>query len=70
MSSQPSMGGHLVIPQNDILYTNVPPMSNHLRLKVTFPVSQGWLLIADSTVVKIVVRNVYSGYITIMQITL
>ena len=30
MSSQPPMGGHLAIPQNGILYTNVPPMSSHL----------------------------------------
>ena len=39
------------IPQNAILYTNVPPMSRHLRLKATFSVSQRWLLIAGSTVV-------------------
>ena len=44
------MGGHLAFPQNGILYTNEPPMSSHLRLKATFPVSQGWLLIAGSTV--------------------
>ena len=50
MSSQPPMGGHLAIPQNDILYRNVSPMSSHLRLKATFPVSQVWLLIAGSTV--------------------
>ena len=50
MSSQPPMGGHLAIHKNDILYTNVPPMSSHLHLKATFPVSQGWLLIAGSTV--------------------
>ena len=49
-SYEPPMGGHLAIPQNGILYTNVPPMSSHLRLKATFPVSQGWLLIAGSTV--------------------
>ena len=30
MSSQPPMGGHLAIPQNDILYANEPPMSSHL----------------------------------------
>ena len=35
MSSQPPMEGHLVIPQNDILYTNEPPIC-----KATFPVSQ------------------------------
>ena len=50
MSSQSPMGGHVVIPQNDISYTNEPPMSSHLPYKVTFPVSQGWLLIAGSTV--------------------
>ena len=50
MSSQPPMGGHLAIHKNYILYTNVPPMSSHLHLKATFPVSQGWLLIAGSTV--------------------
>ena len=50
MSSQPPMGGHLAIPQNAILYTNEPPMSSHLHLKATFPVSQGWLLIAGSSV--------------------
>ena len=31
MSSKPPMGGHLVIPQNDIFYTNEPPMGTHLR---------------------------------------
>ena len=31
MSSQPPMGGELVIPQNGILYANKPPMSSHLR---------------------------------------
>ena len=41
--------GNLSIPQNDIFYTNEPPMSSHLHLKATFPVSQGWLLIASST---------------------
>ena len=50
MSSQPPMEGHLTIPQNRISYTNEPPMSSHLPLKATFPVSQGWLLIAGSTV--------------------
>ena len=50
MSSQPPRRGHLVIPQNDILYTNDPPMCSHLREKSTFPVLQGWLLIAGSTV--------------------
>ena len=49
MSSQPPMGGNLVIPQNDILFTNEPPMSSHLSEKATFPVSQGLLLIAGST---------------------
>ena len=44
------MGGHLVIPKNDILYTNEPSMSSHLRYKATFFVSQVWLLIACSTV--------------------
>ena len=28
-------------------------MSSHLRLNATFPVSQGWLLIAGSTVLAI-----------------
>ena len=51
MSSQPPMGSHLVIPRNGISYTNEPPMSSHLPLKATFPVSQGLLLIAGSTVV-------------------
>ena len=54
MSSQPftcPMGGHLAIPQNGISYTNEPPMSSHLPSKATFPVSQGWLLIAGSTAV-------------------
>ena len=32
------------------IYTNVPPMSSHVSLKATFPVSQGWLLKAGSTV--------------------
>ena len=50
MSSQPPMGGYLAIPQSGILYTNVPPISSHLHLKAAFPVSQGWLLIAGSTV--------------------
>ena len=40
----------LAIPQNDISYKNEPPMSSHLPQKATFPVSQGWLLIAGSTV--------------------
>ena len=48
MSSQPPMGGHLAIPQNGILYTNVPPLSSYLRLKATFPVAQGWLLIGST----------------------
>ena len=30
------MGGHLVIPQNDILYTNEPSMSSYLSWKATF----------------------------------
>ena len=46
MSSQPPMAS----PQNGILYTNEPSMSNHLHLKATFPLSQGWLLIAGFTV--------------------
>ena len=50
MSSQLPMGGHLAIPLNSILYTNVLPISSHLRLKATFSVSQGWLLIAGSAV--------------------
>ena len=50
MSSQPSMEGHLAVPLNGILFTNVPPMSSHLRLMATFSVSQGLLLIAGSTV--------------------
>ena len=41
------MGGHLVILQNGISYTNEPPMSSRL------PVSQRWLLIAGSTVYEI-----------------
>ena len=48
MSSQPPMGGHVAIPQNDISYTNKPPMSSHLPQKASIPVSQGWLLIAGS----------------------
>ena len=55
------MEGHLAIPQNGILYTNVPPMSSPLRLMATFSVSQGWLLIAGSTVptfsVKVGIEN-------------
>ena len=47
MNSQPPMEA---IPQNGILYTNVPSMSSHLPLEVISPVSQGWLLIAGSTV--------------------
>ena len=47
-----SMGGHLAFPQNGILYTKEPPMSIHLRLKATFPVLQGWLLTAGSTVLS------------------
>ena len=53
MSSQPPMGGHLAIPQNDISYTNEPHISSHLHYKATFPVSQGWLPIAGSTVYTI-----------------
>ena len=45
-----SYGGHLAIPQNGISYTNKPPMSSHLPQVATFHVSQGWLLIAGSTV--------------------
>ena len=52
MSSQHPMGGHLAIPQKGILYTNEPPMSSRLHQKATFPVSQGWLVIAGSTVFK------------------
>ena len=37
----------LAIRQNDISCANEPPMSIDLP---TFPVSQGWLLIAGSTV--------------------
>ena len=64
MSSQPPMGGHLAIPQNGILYTNEPPMGSHLHLKATFPVSQGWLLIAGSTVYiksekKVIKKNMH-----------
>ena len=58
MSSQPLMGGHLVIPQNDISDTNKPPMSSHLRVKATFPVSRGWLLIAGSIVCNQNIFNV------------
>ena len=62
MSSQPPimpMVGHLAILQNDIFYTNEPPMKSHLVQKATFPISQrrltfpmsqGWLLIAGYTV--------------------
>ena len=55
MSSQPPMGGHLAIPQSGISHTNEPPMSRHLPSKATFPfpVSQGWLLIAGSTLVQL-----------------
>ena len=34
-----------------------PPMSSHLRLKSTFAVSQGWLLIAGSTVIGKAIHN-------------
>ena len=50
MSSQPPIGDHLVIPRNDIYYANEPSTSSHLSWKATFLVSQGWLLIAGSTV--------------------
>ena len=50
MSSQPPMRGHLAIPRNGILYTNEPHMCSHLCLKATFPVLQGWLLLAGSSV--------------------
>ena len=53
MSSQPLIKGHLTIPQNGILYRNVPPMSGHLQLKATFPVSQGWLLIAGCSTASV-----------------
>ena len=46
------MGGHSIILQNGILYTNKPSMCNHLQKKATFPVSQRWLLIAGFTVHK------------------
>ena len=59
MSCQPPMWGHFVIPLGGILYTNVPPISSHLRLKATFPVSHGWLLIAGSTVHYI--ENIHIG---------
>ena len=36
MRSQPPMGGHLIIPKNDILYTYEPLMSSHLFLKGHF----------------------------------
>ena len=52
MSSQPPMGGHLDIPQNGILYTNVLDL-----LKVTLPVSQWWLLIAGYTVHCTKIKN-------------
>ena len=45
-----SYGRPLGHSQNDILYTNVPPMSSYRHLQATIPVSQGWLLIAGSTV--------------------
>ena len=44
------VGGHLAIPQNGILYTNEPLMCSNLPQKSTYPVLQGWLLIAVSTV--------------------
>ena len=44
MSSQPPMGDHFVIPQNDILYTNKPALKGH------FACVEGWLLIAGSIV--------------------
>ena len=47
---EPPMRGHLANPQDDILHTNEPPMNSHMSWKATFPVSKGWLLIADSTV--------------------
>ena len=50
MSSQPLMRGHLAIPRYDILFTIEPLMCSNLPQKATFPVLQGWLLIAVSTV--------------------
>ena len=50
MSSEPPMRGNLAITQNGILYTNEPLMCSHVHEKATFPVSQGWLLTAGSTV--------------------
>ena len=41
-----SMGGRLVIPQNDISYTSEHPMDSNLPWKANFQVPQGWLLIA------------------------
>ena len=49
MSSQPPMGGHLAFPQM-AFYIQMNLMSSHLPQNATFPVSQGWLLIAGSTV--------------------
>ena len=72
LSSQPPIGGHLDSLQNGILYTNSPPMSSHLRLKATSPVSQGWLLIAGSTVLdtcRINLSRIYEKYHTSTQNT-
>ena len=49
---QTSYGMPLAYLQNDISYRNEPPMSSHLPYKSTFPVSQGWLLKAGSTVMN------------------
>ena len=38
-------------PKNDIPDANEASMISHLPWKVTFPLSQGWLLIAGSTVI-------------------
>ena len=47
---QPTSYGTWPFTKIVILYANELPISSHLRLKATFPVSQGWLLIAGSTV--------------------
>ena len=55
MSSQPPMESYLAFLQNDILYSNVLPISSQLRFKATFPVSQGWLIIAGYTLSRVFV---------------
>ena len=67
MSSQ--VEGHFTIPQNGISDTNEPLMSVPLPYKDTFPVSQGWPLIAISTVIIKACDQIFQQLILPIQYT-